>query len=111
MNALIVSYWSVPSTVTVVTFACLLLAPLARGVFGVARCFLITFEHCFGLRLRKTLGVLPFLFIRDSVCLPGFLRRAFCVSTFGGGPLRGFAFRPTDLANFLSCRAFSLSLG
>jgi len=42
---------------------CLFLPRLARGVFGVARGLLILFEHCIGLHLGNTLGVLPRLFL------------------------------------------------
>jgi hypothetical protein len=70
----------------------LFLARFARGVFGVARGLLTNLERCLGLRLGNALGVLACLFLRDSAFLPGFLRRAFCVSAFGGCPLRGFAF-------------------
>ena len=81
---------------------CLFLPRLARGVFGVARGFLILFERCIGLYLGHALGVLPRLFFRDSVCLPGFLSLAFSVSQFGFDPVRGFVLGSANVARF--CR-------
>jgi hypothetical protein len=89
----------------------LFLPRFARSVFGVARGLLILFERCISLRLGNALGALARPFFHDSVCLPGFLSRALCVSPFGGDPVRVLAFRRADFARFCCFRLCCVPLG
>ena len=111
VGVLDITAWRSNDSLWPVSRHCLFLPRLARGVFGVARGLLILFERCIGLHLGNALGVLPRLFFRDSVCLPGFLSRALCVSQFGGDPVRVFVFGRANFARFCRFDPCGLPLG